>query len=70
MKYFSRNTAWIAESQRGNKKKKKKKKKQNNNDEKIIVLLEDMNLLAFNSLYSSKQAQKFHTDDSSLPRSG
>ena len=26
-----------------------------------------MNLLAFNNLYSSKQAQKFHTDDSSLP---
>ena len=35
-----------------------------------IILWEDMNLLAFNSLYSTKQAQKFHTDDLSLPRSG
>ena len=52
------------------KQKKTNKQKQQQQQWQKIVLWEDMNLLAFKSLYSNKQAQKFHTDNSSLPRSG
>ena len=60
--------AWITEPHKANKTKQKKEKTKQQWQK--IILWEDMNLLAFNSLYSTKQAQKFHTDDSSLPRSG